>query len=164
MNIPLKCISHISTPYLPTILLQIPHPTRGNMRLYRLWSQSWSVRPLLRRRKNMVDYSRHTLPILRTCSSSLVTSVIGISRIWLFNCRGTRFQYTYYNEQNRRLTYSTPQSTYISPPIYKAIETLDHEGMKRIESGNYDSFLSYLSQTSNTICGRYYLGYAQSNL
>jgi predicted class III extradiol MEMO1 family dioxygenase len=47
---------------------------------------------------------------------------------------------------------------YSSPPIYKAIETLDHEGMDKIESGDYESFLSYLSQTGNTICGRFFLG------
>lgn len=80
------------------------------------------------------------------------------------NFRGTRFQYTYYNKENHRLTYSTPPSTYSSPPIYKAIETLDHEGMKQIESGNYESFLSYLSETGNTICGRFFLALPQSNI
>jgi predicted class III extradiol MEMO1 family dioxygenase len=94
-------------------------------------------------------------PIQRTCSSFQAISVIGISlSLGKVNPRGTRFQYTYYDKQNRRLTYSTPQSTYASPPIYKAIETLDHEGMKEIESGNYESFSTYLSQTGNTICGR----------
>jgi len=70
------------------------------------------------------------------------------------NFRGSRFQYTYYNKQNRRLTHSTPPSTYASPPIYKAIENLDKEGMDLIGKGDYDAFAAYIQDTGNTICGR----------
>jgi MEMO1 family protein len=68
--------------------------------------------------------------------------------------RGSRFQYTYYNKQNRRLTPSTSRSVYSSPPIFKAIEALDREGMDLIGNGDYDAFAAYIRDTGNTICGR----------
>jgi predicted class III extradiol MEMO1 family dioxygenase len=40
-------------------------------------------------------------------------------------------------------------------PIYKYIESLDHNGMQAIESGNPDAFRSYLLDCKNTICGRH---------
>jgi len=71
---------------------------------------------------------------------------------------GSRFSFTYYNKDNRRLTSSTPKATYANPPIHKAIETLDKEGMRLIESGDYRAFTNYLRDTGNTICGRHPIG------
>ena len=50
-----------------------------------------------------------------------------------------------------------PAQEYTSPPIYKAIENLDREGMQLIEKGNYENFSAYIEYTGNTICGRYLL-------
>jgi AmmeMemoRadiSam system protein B len=52
---------------------------------------------------------------------------------------GERFGYTPHDE---------------SQPIWQYIDALDHDGMKAIESGDADSFHSYLKKTKNTICGR----------
>jgi len=43
-------------------------------------------------------------------------------------------------------------------PIYQSIERMDREGMKMVESGDPDSFYSYLKRTKNTICGRHPIG------
>ncbi len=52
---------------------------------------------------------------------------------------GTRFGYTPHDEEQ---------------PIWEYIDSLDHEGMHAIESGDADVFHSYLKRTKNTICGR----------
>ena len=54
------------------------------------------------------------------------------------------------------MTESTPREEYSDPPIYKAIETLDREGMDLIAKGDYDEFANYIDDTGNTICGRYF--------
>eukprot|EP00301_Raphidiophrys_heterophryoidea_P025609 c8634_g1_i2.p1 GENE.c8634_g1_i2~~c8634_g1_i2.p1 ORF type:complete len:290 (-),score=63.32 c8634_g1_i2:157-1026(-) len=41
-----------------------------------------------------------------------------------------------------------------SGPIHEYIQTLDAQGMQAIESQNLSTFLSYLNDTHNTICGR----------
>jgi len=40
-------------------------------------------------------------------------------------------------------------------PIYKSIEWLDREGMKKIERGSSKDFVAYLKKYKNTICGRH---------
>lgn len=146
-------------PYIYAILskytLEVPVLTLGTSLLFRLLSQSWLDLRMQRRRRSMVDFS---LPIWRTGKTSLSFQVISATGIefslvdWL---RGSRFQYTYYNREHPRLSTSTPRATYASPPIYKAIEALDKEGMDLIAKQNYDAFASYLRETHNTICGRY---------
>ncbi|CAG8533412.1 4178_t:CDS:2 [Funneliformis mosseae] len=43
-------------------------------------------------------------------------------------------------------------------PIYKSIEKLDREGMDFIEKIDHKGYVSYLSKTKNTICGRHPVG------
>ncbi|CAG8485383.1 14347_t:CDS:2 [Acaulospora colombiana] len=43
-------------------------------------------------------------------------------------------------------------------PIHRSIENLDREGMTIIERINHKEFVSYLSKTRNTICGRHPIG------
>lgn len=54
---------------------------------------------------------------------------------------GSRFQYQYLPKRHQE--------------IYKDIESLDREGMSRIESASPDAFHEYLDRTKNTICGRH---------
>eukprot|EP00800_Vazella_pourtalesii_P018622 TRINITY_DN6069_c1_g1_i1.p1 TRINITY_DN6069_c1_g1~~TRINITY_DN6069_c1_g1_i1.p1 ORF type:complete len:165 (-),score=37.96 TRINITY_DN6069_c1_g1_i1:43-537(-) len=53
---------------------------------------------------------------------------------------GSRFRYTHYDKK--------------CGEIYQSIEALDRMGMDIIESLSSESFIEYLSQYGNTICGR----------
>jgi len=57
---------------------------------------------------------------------------------------GKRFNYWYYNESDGE--------------IFESIEKLDRDGMSAVESGEPDTFYSYLKKTKNTICGRHPIG------
>ncbi|KAF9569149.1 hypothetical protein EC968_002695 [Mortierella alpina] len=79
---------------------------------------------------------------------------------------GTRFDYTYYADENGVVTQSLARSggkKNFSPPkesrkIFESIQDLDHEGMGLIEHGGHAAFCKYLSRTKNTICGRHPIG------
>ncbi|KAF9937121.1 hypothetical protein BGZ67_001622 [Mortierella alpina] len=79
---------------------------------------------------------------------------------------GTRFDYTYYADENGAVTQSLARSggkKNFSPPkdsqkIFESIQELDHEGMDLIEHGGHAAFCKYLSRTKNTICGRHPIG------
>jgi len=57
---------------------------------------------------------------------------------------GKRFNYTYHDSNDI--------------PIYKSIESLDHQGMDYIESQDIDNWYAYLKKYKNTICGRHPIG------
>eukprot|EP01112_Ceratiomyxa_fruticulosa_P010350 TRINITY_DN2736_c0_g1_i1.p1 TRINITY_DN2736_c0_g1~~TRINITY_DN2736_c0_g1_i1.p1 ORF type:complete len:308 (-),score=65.48 TRINITY_DN2736_c0_g1_i1:150-1073(-) len=54
---------------------------------------------------------------------------------------GKRFDYTHYDEKQGE--------------IWKSIEVLDKTGIKAIETGEPTTFVNYLRETKNTICGRH---------
>lgn len=53
---------------------------------------------------------------------------------------GSRFKYQYYLKEDGE--------------IFESIRKLDRKGMDIIEKHDYNSFLQYLNETKNTICGR----------
>ncbi|CAI2172174.1 11595_t:CDS:2 [Funneliformis geosporum] len=72
---------------------------------------------------------------------------------------GPRFSYTYYSASPGNSTYLSRVSNKTLPiPIYKSIEKLDREGMDFIENIDHKGYISYLSKTKNTICGRHPVG------
>ncbi|RHZ56488.1 hypothetical protein Glove_401g15 [Diversispora epigaea] len=72
---------------------------------------------------------------------------------------GHRFQYTYYSDSPETSVFLTRKSKVpLTIPIHKSIENLDREGMSIIEKINHKEFVSYLSRTKNTICGRHPIG------
>ncbi|CAG8479529.1 13693_t:CDS:2 [Ambispora leptoticha] len=69
---------------------------------------------------------------------------------------GLRFQYTYYSDDSDLTVQLTRKSkTELTIPIYQSIENLDRQGMSIIEHIDHQEFVSYLSKTRNTICGRH---------
>ncbi|KAI7859756.1 MEMO1 family [Circinella umbellata] len=68
---------------------------------------------------------------------------------------GLRFSYTYYQSKDHKGVNLGPRDIVNDPPIYESISNVDHEGMRLIESLDYDSFSKYLRATKNTICGRH---------
>ncbi|KAF9578278.1 hypothetical protein BGW38_006009, partial [Lunasporangiospora selenospora] len=79
---------------------------------------------------------------------------------------GSRFDYTYYSDDQGAVTTSLSQKggkKGFSPPdsqrkIYESIQALDHEGMQQISLKDHAGFARYLAQTKNTICGRHPIG------
>jgi AmmeMemoRadiSam system protein B len=72
--------------------------------------------------------------------------------------RGSRFRYTYYkptDDDDTAIELDNINAKYISQPIYKSIESLDHQGIKTIENLSFKEFQAYLRKTKNTICGRH---------
>jgi len=79
---------------------------------------------------------------------------------------GARFSYTGYFRELP--THDNPNPEFIhlkehgaqaiQHPLHKSIRALDHEGMAAIATGKHSEFVSYLSKTKNTICGRHPIG------
>ena len=55
----------------------------------------------------------------------------------------------------KRFRFTHKFDEFTDEDIYKSIEKLDRQGMTLIEQQDLAGFQSYLSETKNTICGRY---------
>ncbi|PSR88802.1 MEMO1 family [Coniella lustricola] len=74
---------------------------------------------------------------------------------------GTRFSYTKYVPAADRLgelRSLSRRDTALETPIHEGIKVLDQLAMDAVASGHHDEFVSNLSQTNNTVCGRHPIG------
>lgn len=72
---------------------------------------------------------------------------------------GTRFRYTYYVPTSGPPTsLRSGDRAPTSPPIHESIKQVDFQCIDACESGSHSEWLSVLSETGNTVCGRHPIG------
>jgi MEMO1 family protein len=71
---------------------------------------------------------------------------------------GKRFKYTKYLPASSSDPVDCPPIHATNPPIFESIGRLDRLSMDAIEGGKHQEFLSNISKTGNTVCGRHPIG------